>query len=74
MFYRQIEDWQSEKSEVSLLEGVPVGIVIQRLDDACRWLRSSGLPMEKQEALIDRIILRKVSLSVVVDLGDAYDL
>ena len=30
--------------------------------------------MEQQEALIDRIILRKVSLSVAVDLGDAYDL
>ncbi|KAI0085943.1 Mak10 subunit, NatC N-terminal acetyltransferase-domain-containing protein [Irpex rosettiformis] len=54
-----IEDWQSEKSEVSLLESVPVSIVLQRLDDACRWLRASSLPAEQKEALSDRILLRK---------------
>ncbi|KAK7040262.1 N-alpha-acetyltransferase, non-catalitic subunit [Paramarasmius palmivorus] len=32
------EDWQSEKCEVSLLEGWPVKAALARLDDALQWL------------------------------------
>jgi hypothetical protein len=62
MFDRQIEDWQSEKSDVSLLEGAPVNMILAQLDDACNWLRASNLSSEQQEALLDRILLRKVAL------------
>ncbi|KAI0344977.1 Mak10-domain-containing protein [Trametopsis cervina] len=54
-----IEDWQSEKCEVSLLEGVPVNVILRRLEDACHWLRASALPAEQRDALYDRIMLRK---------------
>jgi hypothetical protein len=38
----QCEDWQSEKCEVSLLEGVPVKHVLSKLEEACVWVRSSS--------------------------------
>lgn len=38
----QCEDWQSEKCEVSLLEGIAVKHVLSKLEEACAWLRSSS--------------------------------
>ena len=34
----QAEDWQSEKCDVSLLEGVPVKHILVQLEDAAHWL------------------------------------
>lgn len=55
-----MEDWQSEKCEVPLLEGVPVDMVLRRLDEACAWLHSATLPSLWADALGDRLMLRKV--------------
>ncbi|KAF9064633.1 Mak10 subunit, NatC N-terminal acetyltransferase-domain-containing protein [Rhodocollybia butyracea] len=35
------EDWQSDKSEVSLLEGWPVNAAVTRLDSALSWLSTT---------------------------------
>jgi hypothetical protein len=37
----QNEDWQSDKSEVSLLEGWPVNAAVTRLDSALSWLSTT---------------------------------
>ena len=42
-FLRQTEDWQSDKCEISLLEGTPVHFIISKLDEAVIWLGQSGL-------------------------------
>jgi hypothetical protein len=34
----QTEDWQSDKCDVLLLEGMPVPFVVSQLDDAMGWL------------------------------------
>jgi hypothetical protein len=34
----QTEDWQSEKCDVSLLEGVPTSHVLSKLEEAGHWL------------------------------------
>ena len=57
-----MEDWQSEKCEVTLLEGVPVDMVLRKLDEAYAWLRESGLPAEWVEALCDRLGLYRVRM------------
>lgn len=56
-----MEDWQGEKCDVSLLEGVPAEYIIQKLDAACTWLHSLDIPTEQRDALITRLLLRKVS-------------
>lgn len=38
----QTEDWQSDKCEVSLLEGVPAPFIIKKLDEAVNWLSQSS--------------------------------
>ncbi|KAI0933432.1 hypothetical protein AcV5_005579 [Taiwanofungus camphoratus] len=58
------EDWQSEKCEVSLLEGVNADFVIQKLDDACQWLRASSLSPLHISALCNRLLLRKTMLQL----------
>ena len=65
-----MEDWQSEKCEVTLLEGVPVDMVLRKLDEAYAWLRESGLQAEWVEALCDRLGLYRVRtlLSAVREL------
>ena len=35
-----MEDWQSEKCDVTLLEGVPVNHVLSHLEEAAAWTRS----------------------------------
>ncbi|CAL1703300.1 unnamed protein product [Somion occarium] len=68
------EDWQSEKCEVSLLEGVPVEYVVQKLEAACSWLRSSSIPIPQRDALIDRLLLRKALLELFrLDLSQHRD-
>jgi hypothetical protein len=39
--YQQAEDWQSDKCEVNLLEGVPEGFIVKRLDSAVRFVSES---------------------------------
>lgn len=55
-----MEDWQSEKYEVSLLEGVPVDMILRKLDEAYTWLRDANLPLQWVDAIGDRLALRKV--------------
>ncbi|OCH86192.1 hypothetical protein OBBRIDRAFT_738454 [Obba rivulosa] len=59
------EDWQSEKAEISLLEGINVDYIIRLLDDACHWLRNSRLEQKDVYALCDRLILRKTILQLL---------
>ncbi|EGN96405.1 hypothetical protein SERLA73DRAFT_76363 [Serpula lacrymans var. lacrymans S7.3] len=60
------EDWQSEKCDVSLLEGVPVNHVFQKLEEASRWLQTS--PKAKSswvKPLLVRIHLRMALLQLM---------
>ncbi|GJE88083.1 Mak10 domain-containing protein [Phanerochaete sordida] len=59
-----MEDWQSEKCEVSLLEGVPVDFIVHKLDEAYIWLRDSDLPQRWIDGLADRLALRKTLLQL----------
>ncbi|KAI0668348.1 Mak10-domain-containing protein [Trametes maxima] len=59
-----VEDWQGEKCDVSLLEGIDAEVVSQILDRACDWLRRSDFPDAQVAALIDRLLLRKVLLEL----------
>ncbi|KAI0062099.1 Mak10-domain-containing protein [Artomyces pyxidatus] len=53
------EDWQSEKTGVSLLEGLPVGTVLARLEDARVWIVGhTHQSMPWRDHLLDRILLR----------------
>lgn len=61
-----MEDWQSEKYEVSLLEGIPVDMILHKLDEAYAWLRDSGLPAQWVDAIGDRLALRKVCIALVL--------
>lgn len=58
-----MEDWQSEKCEVTLLEGVPVDFIVRKLDEAYTWLRDTKIPTQWVDALADRLALRKVCVS-----------
>ncbi|KAI9433909.1 Mak10 subunit, NatC N-terminal acetyltransferase-domain-containing protein [Lactarius indigo] len=53
------EDWHSEKFDVSLMEGTPVGTVLSQLEDAKNWIQFL-LPESSpwRSALLDRISLR----------------
>lgn len=55
-----MEDWQGDKCDVTLLEGVPVAVVVGKLDEALAWLRHSSIPEHARDALYDRLLLRKV--------------
>ncbi|KAI8974244.1 Mak10-domain-containing protein [Trametes punicea] len=59
-----VEDWQSEKCDVSLLEGVDAEVVLRILDVACDWLRQSYFPDPQVTALCDRLLLRKTLLQL----------
>ncbi|GBE82822.1 Mak10-domain-containing protein [Sparassis crispa] len=61
----EIEDWQGEKCEVSLLEGITTEFIIQKLDTALNWLRKSVLPISYVLALSDRLLLRKAILQLL---------
>ncbi|KAF8643573.1 hypothetical protein AX16_008961 [Volvariella volvacea WC 439] len=59
------EDWQSEKCEVSLLEGVPVDFILSKLDEAVIWLmRPNNTNLPWRNALVTRIRLRKTLLQM----------
>ncbi|KAF8626362.1 hypothetical protein AX15_005013 [Amanita polypyramis BW_CC] len=67
------EDWQSDKCEVSLLEGLPTRVAISRLDEAASWLlRSNKIPEEWRHPLRARILLRK-SLLQLMELQSSTD-
>ena len=57
-----MEDWQGEKCDVSLLEGINPDLIIHMLDRACDLLRQSDLSKDQVEALCDRLLLRKVGM------------
>ncbi|ESK85192.1 amino-acid n-acetyltransferase subunit [Moniliophthora roreri MCA 2997] len=60
------EDWQSEKCEVSLLEGWPVNAALARLEDAIKWLWSTPkVPKTWYKALCDRLLFRKTILELM---------
>ncbi|KAI0355145.1 Mak10-domain-containing protein [Trametes cingulata] len=59
-----VEDWQGEKCDVSLLEGVNAEVISRILDTACDWLRQSDLPRDQVVALCDRLLLRKTIMQL----------
>ncbi|KAH9890498.1 Mak10-domain-containing protein [Cubamyces lactineus] len=59
-----VEDWQGEKCDVPLLEGVNAEVVSRILDMACDWLRQSQFPETQVAALCDRLLLRKAILQL----------
>ncbi|KAJ6630303.1 Mak10 subunit, NatC N-terminal acetyltransferase-domain-containing protein [Mycena sp. CBHHK59/15] len=60
------EDWQSDKGDTSLLEGMSVQNVIACLDGAVNWLiRSKKVPEPWLTALIARLALRKALLQSI---------
>ncbi|KAF8638818.1 hypothetical protein AX17_001876 [Amanita inopinata Kibby_2008] len=60
------EDWQSDKCEVSLLEGVPTKAVLSMLDEAANWiLRSTKVSEVWRQPLRARIVLRKILLQLM---------
>ncbi|QRV86808.1 Mak10 subunit, NatC N(alpha)-terminal acetyltransferase [Ceratobasidium sp. AG-Ba] len=61
-----LEDFNADKSEVSLLEGVQIPTVLRQLDKALAWLeRWQTTDTEWQKALYHRIALRKHILLAV---------
>ncbi|KDR82005.1 hypothetical protein GALMADRAFT_221894 [Galerina marginata CBS 339.88] len=59
------EDWQSDKCEVSLLEGLPVAFALSKLDEAADWLSRSTVPTIWKTALRARLHLRKTMLQIM---------
>ncbi|KAJ7290144.1 Mak10 subunit, NatC N-terminal acetyltransferase-domain-containing protein [Mycena rebaudengoi] len=60
------EDWQSDKGDTSLLEGMSVQNVIASLDSATAWLiRSRKVPEPWLTALVARLNLRKALLNAM---------
>ncbi|KAJ7684380.1 Mak10 subunit, NatC N-terminal acetyltransferase-domain-containing protein [Mycena polygramma] len=60
------EDWQSDKGETSLLEGMSVQNVIAAIDGATAWiLRSKKVPEPWATALVARLNLRKALLQIM---------
>lgn len=60
------EDWQSEKCDVSLLEGVSTDYILSKLEEASNWLlNTSKLPVLWRNALCARILLRKTILQLM---------
>ncbi|KAF9460883.1 Mak10 subunit, NatC N-terminal acetyltransferase-domain-containing protein [Collybia nuda] len=63
---QDVEDWQSEKSDVSLLEGLPVKYILSQLEDANKWvLGTTKLTAPWRNALYARITLRKTILQLM---------
>ncbi|KAK2460682.1 hypothetical protein APHAL10511_007152 [Amanita phalloides] len=64
------EDWQGDKCEVSLLEGIPTTAIISRLNEAASWiLRSKKIPERWRHPLRTRILLRKALLQLMESQG-----
>ncbi|KAI0781517.1 Mak10-domain-containing protein [Trametes elegans] len=59
-----VEDWQGEKCDVSMLEGINAEVVSRILDMACDWVRQSDLSETQVTALCDRLLLRKAILQL----------
>ncbi|KAL4265808.1 MAK10 family protein [Pleurotus pulmonarius] len=63
---REMEDWQSDKCEVSFLEGVPPVYLHTKLDEADFWLEHSyKVPQQWREPLRARVRLRNVWLQML---------
>ncbi|KAF6764625.1 Mak10 subunit, NatC N-terminal acetyltransferase-domain-containing protein [Ephemerocybe angulata] len=60
------EDWQSDRCEVPVLEGVPVQFVIEKLNWAARFVATSPrVPDKWRKPLGARILLRKALLELL---------
>ncbi|KJA19072.1 hypothetical protein HYPSUDRAFT_144144 [Hypholoma sublateritium FD-334 SS-4] len=60
------EDWQSDKCDVLLLEGMPVLYALSQLDEAIEWISTtSKVPIRWKVALRARLLLRKSLLQVM---------
>ncbi|KZP13825.1 hypothetical protein FIBSPDRAFT_921556 [Athelia psychrophila] len=63
---KDLEDWQSEKCDISLLEGVPVNHILSHLEEAAEWTRSIDRDtMPERDALLARISLRRTLLKLM---------
>ncbi|KAL0947711.1 hypothetical protein HGRIS_013796 [Hohenbuehelia grisea] len=63
---REIEDWQSDKCEVSLQEGVPLPYVLLQLEKASTWINNAVyIPAQWRQALLERLLLRKATLHLL---------
>ncbi|KAF9528205.1 Mak10 subunit, NatC N-terminal acetyltransferase-domain-containing protein [Crepidotus variabilis] len=59
------EDWQSDKSEVSLLEGVPAAFIIKGLESAIAWVADTHqLSDDAKSSLLARLLLRQSLLQI----------
>ncbi|KAJ2914192.1 hypothetical protein MD484_g6206, partial [Candolleomyces efflorescens] len=59
------EDWQSDKCEVPVLEGVPVSFILEKLQNAANFAgMSSKIPENWRQPLRTRILLRKTLLEL----------
>ncbi|KAM5542815.1 hypothetical protein V8D89_003776 [Ganoderma adspersum] len=61
---QDVEDWQGEKCDVSLLEGVNSDLIVHLLDTASDWVQQSDLTEAQVDALCDRLYLRKTLLQL----------
>jgi len=68
----QTEDWQSDKSEVSLLESIPTTYILAHLDEAITWLEHSAIAANWKYALQTRLLFRKVRTPRLI-LATAFD-
>ncbi|KXN91924.1 N-alpha-acetyltransferase, 35 NatC auxiliary subunit [Leucoagaricus sp. SymC.cos] len=60
------EDWQSDKCEIYLLEGTPVGVVASMLEEASAWVSDSPkIPYQWKNPLIARLQLRRTFLQLL---------
>ncbi|KAG7453081.1 uncharacterized protein BT62DRAFT_959328 [Guyanagaster necrorhizus] len=77
---QDIEDWQGDKCDVSLLEGYPVKSVLARLDEASNWLlHTMKIPPLWRDGLrvrldLRKIILRLMNCNIFDDPGSFMDL
>ncbi|KAG6827820.1 hypothetical protein H0H92_010336 [Tricholoma furcatifolium] len=63
---QDMEDWQGDKCDISLLEGTPVKFVLSSLEDANLWLqRTTSVPLLWRNGLRARINFRKALLQIL---------
>lgn len=60
-----LEDWHSEKADISLHEGTPIGRVFGELDQAESWLScTTRVPQEWRDPLLLRVSFHKILLEI----------
>ncbi|KAG9035394.1 hypothetical protein FRB95_011414 [Tulasnella sp. JGI-2019a] len=71
-FVYDAEDWHSEKFDVSLCETFQTSQVVEQLETAESWLKSSP-ELQFGDALLARVRLRKTLLRLVSQLSSSHD-